>query len=231
MHKRNTTTVMTYKINELFETIQGEGSFTGQPSIFIRLQGCPVGCSWCDTKHTWEIALDDQVDSEVMLSKTEENQQWSSFSAEAILALVKEKKFQAKHIVITGGEPCMVDLTPLCELFEAQGYTTQIETSGTFEIFTTVKCWVTVSPKVNMRGGYPILTSAMSRANEIKHPIATEQHVDDLKELLAVHKVQDTAIYLQPISQKKRATDLAIATCIANNWRLSVQVHKYIGIE
>ncbi len=222
---------MIYKINELFETIQGEGSFTGQPAIFIRLQGCPVGCSWCDTKHTWEIALADQVDNDVVLSKRAETSQWSAFSAEDILSLVQEKAFQAKHIVITGGEPCMVDLTPLCEIFEQQGYSTQIETSGTFEVLTTDKCWVTVSPKVNMRGGYPVLTSAMLRANEIKHPVATEQHVEDLKDLLALHQVKDTAIYLQPISQKKRATELAISTCIANNWRLSVQVHKYIGIE
>ena len=222
---------MNYKINELFETIQGEGSFTGQPSIFIRLQGCPVGCSWCDTKHTWDIELDDQVSSETMLAKKAETSQWANFSAADILALVKEKHFQAKHIVITGGEPCMVDLTVLCQTFEDQGYSTQIETSGTFEIITTAKCWVTVSPKVNMRGGYEILASAMSRANEIKHPIATEQHVDDLKALLAMHQVENTPVYLQPISQKKRATELAIATCIANNWRLSVQVHKYIGIE
>jgi 7-carboxy-7-deazaguanine synthase len=226
-----TITVMTYKINELFETIQGEGSFTGQPSIFIRLQGCPVGCSWCDTKHTWDIELDDQVTTEAMLSKAEETSKWASFSVDDILALVKEKNFRAKHIVITGGEPCMVDLTPLCQLFEQQGYSTQIETSGTFEVQTTDKCWVTVSPKIKMRGGYEILASAMARANEIKHPIATEQHVDELKSLLALHQVEDTAIYLQPISQKKRATELAIETCIANNWRLSVQVHKYIGIE
>ncbi|TMM41920.1 7-carboxy-7-deazaguanine synthase QueE [Colwellia ponticola] len=222
---------MNYKINELFETIQGEGSFTGQPSIFIRLQGCPVGCSWCDTKHTWDIELADQVSPEVMLNKTEETVQWANFSAEDVLALVKDKGFQAKHIVITGGEPCMVDLTPLCAALEQQGYSTQIETSGTFEIITTEKCWVTVSPKINMRGGYKVLASAMSRANEIKHPVATEQHIDELKALLAQHKVVNTPIYIQPISQKKRATELAIASCIANNWRLSVQVHKYIGIE
>ena len=39
-------------INEIFQSIQGEGYFTGQPAIFIRLQGCDVGCSWCDTRHT-----------------------------------------------------------------------------------------------------------------------------------------------------------------------------------
>ncbi|MEI6893243.1 MAG: 7-carboxy-7-deazaguanine synthase QueE [Colwellia sp.] len=222
---------MRYKINEFFETIQGEGYFTGQPSIFIRLQGCPVGCSWCDTKQTWDIELKDQVTAEAMLSKTMESSRWAEFTTADILALVKEKAFQAKHIVITGGEPCMVDLTPLCQLFEQEGYSTQIETSGTFDILTTEKCWVTVSPKINMRGGYKILASAMARANEIKHPIATEQHVDDLKALLLLHQVKNTAIYLQPISQKKRATELAITTCIANNWRLSVQVHKYIGIE
>lgn len=227
----NSSTTMTYKINEFFETIQGEGSYTGQPSIFIRLQGCPVGCSWCDTKHTWDINLEDQVDTEVILNKTSETTQWSSLSAEDIFDLVIDNKFQAKHIVITGGEPCMVDLTPLCNLFEQKGYSTQIETSGTFEIVTTAKCWVTVSPKINMRGGYKILASAMSRANEIKHPIATEQHINDLKELLELHQIDKTPIYLQPISQKKRATELAITTCIANNWRLSVQVHKYIGIE
>ena len=122
-------------------------------------------------------------------------------------------------------------LTPLCLFFEKLGYSCQVETSGTFEILVSKNCWVTVSPKVNMRGGYSILSSAMQRANEIKHPIATEQHVDDLKSLLTKHNITDTPIYLQPISQKQRATELAIATCIANNWRLSVQVHKYIGIE
>lgn len=220
-----------YKINELFETIQGEGSFTGQPSIFIRLQGCPVACSWCDTKHTWEIELSDEVSQNIMLAKAQETSQWAAMTVEQILALVKEKGFQAKHIVITGGEPCMVDLTPLCDAFELQGYSTQVETSGTFEIRVSDKCWVTVSPKINMRGGYPIINSAMMRANEIKHPVATEQHVNDLKELLAEHSIKNTPIYLQPISQKARATELAIATCIANNWRLSVQVHKYLGIE
>lgn len=224
-------TLVTYKINELFETIQGEGSFTGQPSIFIRLQGCPVACSWCDTKHTWQIELSEEVSQGTMLAKTQETSQWAAMTVEQILALVKEKGFQAKHIVITGGEPCMVDLTPLCSAFEQLGYSTQVETSATFDIHVTDKCWVTVSPKMNMRGGYPILNSAMVRANEIKHPIATEQHVSDLKRLLKEHHIENTPIYLQPISQKTRATELAIATCIANNWRLSVQVHKYLGIE
>jgi 7-carboxy-7-deazaguanine synthase len=220
-----------YKINELFETIQGEGAFTGQPSIFIRLQGCPVACSWCDTKHTWDINLEDEVNTSAMLTKKEESQTWSALSVTDVLAVIAEQGYQAKHIVITGGEPAMVDLLPLCEALEQQGLSCQLETSGTFELKVSEKCWVTVSPKVNMKGGYKILNSAMLRANEIKHPVATEQHVDDLKALLVEHKITDTQVYLQPISQKERATTLAIKTCIENNWRLSVQVHKYLGIE
>ncbi|TLU66441.1 7-carboxy-7-deazaguanine synthase QueE [Thalassotalea litorea] len=215
----------------MFETIQGEGSFTGQPSIFIRLQGCPVGCSWCDTKHTWEIDPEREVSAPVMLSKNAETDEWAEFSIADLLQTIAENGWQAKHIVLTGGEPCMVDLEPLCRVFEESGFSIQVETSGTFEVLVSPKCWVTVSPKVNMRGGYKVLGSAMQRANEIKHPVATEQHVDDLKALLVEHQVTDTPVYLQPISQKERATQLAIDTCIANNWRLSIQVHKYIGIE
>lgn len=222
---------ITYPINELFQTIQGEGSYTGQPSIFIRLQQCPVGCSWCDTKHTWALNSEDETSVETMLAKIDETSQWSYLDALQMLELVQNLGYTAKHIVITGGEPCMYDLTELCETFEQAGFSTQVETSGTFAVSVSDKCWVTVSPKVNMKGGYKILPSAMQRANEIKHPVATSQHVDDLTGLLALHQITTTPVYLQPISQKTRATELAIETCIKHNWRLSIQVHKYIGIE
>ncbi|SET46045.1 7-carboxy-7-deazaguanine synthase QueE [Thalassotalea agarivorans] len=222
---------MNYKINEMFETIQGEGSFTGQPSIFIRLQGCPVGCSWCDTKHTWDVEQSDEIAIVDVLAKTQETSKWSASSEEQLLDTVKAQGWQAKHIVITGGEPCMYDLRPLCDTFENAGYSIQVETSGTFEVLVSDKCWVTVSPKINMKGGLEVLAQAIDRANEIKHPVATEHHVDELKALLNQFNANHKPVYLQPISQKQRATELAINTCIANNWRLSIQVHKYIGIE
>ena len=72
----------------------------------------------------------------------------------------------------------------------------------------------------------------MRRANEIKHPIAMEKHIEELDQVLSLLGDQALPnIYLQPISQQKRATDLAIKTCIARNWRLSLQTHKFIGIE
>ncbi len=220
-----------YKVNEVFETIQGEGSFTGVPAIFVRLQGCPVGCSWCDTKHTWEIKPGLVQPLGDIVIKTAETEQWAAVSAADLLALFVKQGYQAKHVVITGGEPCMYDLNPLCELLHSHGYSTQIETSGTFDIKAPVQTWVTVSPKVNMAGGYPVLQSALNRANEIKHPVAMAKHVEELLQLLQHTDIKAKLIYLQPISQQRRATELAIAMCKKYNWRLSVQVHKYLGIS
>ncbi|WP_232367665.1 7-carboxy-7-deazaguanine synthase QueE [Alteromonas pelagimontana] len=220
------------KINEMFETIQGEGVYTGVPSVFLRLQGCPVGCSWCDTKHTW--TLDDAflTTSDQVIDKKQENEAFFEADAEALLELFAKQGYHAKHVVITGGEPCIYDLSPLTNYLHQHGFTTQIETSGTYEIKCDPATWVTVSPKVNMKGGLPVLESALRRANEIKHPVAMQKHIEELDALLA--KIKDDLpahICLQPISQQERATDLAIRTCIARNWRLSLQTHKYIGIE
>ncbi|MDX1361197.1 MAG: 7-carboxy-7-deazaguanine synthase QueE [Pseudoalteromonas tetraodonis] len=220
-----------YKINEVFETIQGEASFTGTPSIFLRLQGCPVGCSWCDTKQTWDVDNVYKVSLDDTVEKKADSDHWAEASAAQVLELFKSCGYTAKHVVITGGEPCMYDLNPVCNLLHDHGFSTQIETSGTFEILAPAQTWVTVSPKINMRGGYKVLSSAMQRADEIKHPVAMQKHVEELEELFTATGVNPKLVYLQPISQKASATKLAIDTCIAKNWRLSIQVHKYLGIS
>jgi len=222
---------MLYPINEIFQTLQGEGFYTGVPAIFIRLQGCPVGCSWCDTKHTWEKDADREVDMQRIMVKTEESDAWGSASAEQLLAILRQQGYTARHIVITGGEPCIYDLRPLTTLFDSEGFQCQIETSGTHEVQCSPATWVTVSPKVNMRGGLDVLPEALTRADEVKHPVARQRDIDALDNLLRV--LQDDKkriIALQPISQKEEATRLCIATCIERNWRLSMQTHKYLNI-
>ncbi|MDN3716554.1 7-carboxy-7-deazaguanine synthase QueE [Vibrio breoganii] len=218
------------KINELFETIQGEGFYTGVPSIFLRLQGCPVGCAWCDTKHTWEVDPNKSIEFSSVVNKKEESDYWSEYSEQELVDYLLNN-YSAKHVVITGGEPCIYDLQALTESLQNQGYSCQIETSGTFEISATEETWVTLSPKVDMRGGLKISSQAMTRANELKHPVGTDKDIDNLKALLSSFDVRENVIVsLQPISQKKRATELCIQTCIDNNWRLSIQTHKYLDI-
>lgn len=220
-----------YKINEVFETIQGEGVFTGVPAIFVRLQVCPVGCSWCDTKQTWTAEPEDLVSVDRIMVKTEDSPLWTQLDADGVVSLLIAQGYTAKHVVITGGEPCIYDLRPLTTALETAGFNCQIETSGTSAILTSNNTWVTVSPKINMKAKLPVLTSALARANEVKHPVGTQKDIDQLDALLATATLRnDVTIALQPISQKPRATELCISTCIARNWRLSIQTHKYLAI-
>ncbi|AUG99645.1 7-carboxy-7-deazaguanine synthase QueE [Prodigiosinella confusarubida] len=222
---------MLYPINEMFQTLQGEGYFTGVPAVFIRLQGCPVGCSWCDTKHTWDMLAVRQIPLDEVLVKTQESDAWGEASVDDILLQISKLGYTARHVVITGGEPCIHDLTPLTQALERQGFSTQIETSGTHEVRCSPKCWVTVSPKVNMRGGMVVIDQALLRADEIKHPVARERDIAALDILLArLTDDKSRIVALQPISRKEDATRLCIETCIARNWRLSMQTHKYLDI-
>lgn len=222
---------MYYPVNEVFETLQGEGVFTGVPAIFVRLQGCPVGCPWCDTRQTWDKLEHNQVKPADVIRTDGSIGRWAEHDAKSLLEAFKQQGFNARHIVITGGEPCLYPLTELTEAFNAAGFRTQIETSGTFEVNCSADTWVTVSPKVGMKGGMPVLRQALERANEIKHPVATEAHIEELDQLLRGLDLKDKTICLQPISQKSRATALAMKVCIERNWRLSIQTHKYLDID
>ncbi|MGF1700805.1 7-carboxy-7-deazaguanine synthase QueE [Photobacterium makurazakiensis] len=220
-----------YKINEVFETIQGEGVFTGVPAIFVRLQICPVGCAWCDTKQTWTAEPQDHVSISEVMAKKGDSPLWTNLDASGVVDLLKSQQYTAKHVVITGGEPCIYDLLPLTRALDNAGYQCQIETSGTSEVLATDKTWVTVSPKINMKAKLPVLASALERADEIKHPVGTQNDIEQLDELMSGKNLKpDVTVALQPISQKPRATELCIKTCIQRNWRLSIQTHKYLAI-
>lgn len=222
---------MIYSVNEMFQTIQGEGVFTGVPAIFIRLQGCPVGCSWCDTKHTWVIHPEQEIPFRDTLVKSAESEQWGQASSDDLLEAIQQQSWAARHIVLTGGEPALYDLLPLTSALEKAGFRCQIETSGTHEVRCSPATWVTVSPKINMQGGYAILPSVLKQAAEIKHPVARQRDIDALDHLLAQMEWENPpVIALQPVSCKPAATQLCIETCLQRNWRLSIQTHKYLNI-
>lgn len=220
-----------YPINEIFQSIQGEGFFTGVPSVFIRLQGCRVGCSWCDTKHSWTLDADKLIPVRDLFSEKKSSAGWTWLSPQEIHHELLKQGYHAKHIVITGGEPCDYDLNELTSYLLKHDFQVQIETSGTQLVRANERCWVTVSPKVNMVGGFDVLSDTLVRANEIKHPVATAKNIDQLDTLLDGIDISEKVVCLQPISQKPRATKLAMDICIQRNWRLSVQMHKYLEIE
>jgi organic radical activating enzyme len=99
------------RIAEFFYSIQGEGVTAGLPAVFIRLQGCTVGCRWCDTKYSWDPGGGREV---------------------SLDALIREATaFPCRRAVVTGGEPLESPLfAPLVEALEAHGFTIEVETSG-----------------------------------------------------------------------------------------------------
>jgi len=215
------------RVNEIFPTIQGEAGYTGTPSVFIRLQGCPVGCSWCDTKHTWTVSPKKQVSIEEMLAKVDSSPTWAAMSETDVMTAVST--MSPRHFVITGGEPCTYDLFLLTANLLTLG-SVQVETSGTHEIKVAPGTWVTVSPKVDMAGGLEVRRDALMAANEIKMPIDTAKDIKNLEGLLLDLPLPKTA-WLQPVSQGEEATRLCLEACARNRWRLSLQTHKYAGLR
>jgi 7-carboxy-7-deazaguanine synthase len=220
---------MKYPVNEVFETIQGEATWTGTPSVFIRLQGCPVGCAWCDTKHTWEVNETDRVTIPVMLAKDADTPEHSEMSVGDIIGLLEA--YTARHVVITGGEPCLYDLTPLTATLLDAGYTVQIETSGTHDIQADDRAWVTVSPKLDMPGGFDVLDAALARANEIKHPVGKGADYDKMRKRILPHVAPGVPVWLQPLSQNRTSTALCVNFATQHGHKVSIQTHKFIGVR
>lgn len=121
---------MTYPVNEMFATFQGEGVHMGKAAFFVRLHGCPVHCPWCDSAGTWHP---NWVPKEV-----------KKMTAEEILIQVEAEEMEM--VVITGGEPAVYDLDPLVFLLQNHDIKVHLETSGGFP-FAEFIDWVTLSPK------------------------------------------------------------------------------------
>ncbi len=215
---------------EDFYTLQGEGFHTGRAAYFIRLGGCDVGCRWCDAKDTWNpkvhppVAVDDIVR--------------------------RASAWPAKAVVVTGGEPLIYPLGPLCRELHAAGVEIFLETSGSHP-FSGEFDWVCLSPKKRL----PPLDEAWGRADELKVIIET---ADDLRwaeecaakvadgfsrrfkensaEFIAVgfnrRKAEECMLFLQPEWSRRDAVMPAIVEYIKENprWRISLQSHKYMRI-
>lgn len=104
---------MSLRVTEIFHSIQGESSYAGRPCVFIRLTGCPLRCSWCDTEYAFHGGTD--------------------MTIEAVLE--KVRAYRCPLVEVTGGEPLhQENALPLIEALCSQGYEVLIETSGAIDI-------------------------------------------------------------------------------------------------
>jgi len=225
-----------YPVNEIFFTVQGEGVLAGTPAVFVRLQGCPVGCAFCDTKHTWKTSESDRAFSiDAVLNKTHEaSSTWAYFSAQQVAQAAKAiSKPATKLVVITGGEPALYPLNELCSALNNAQFKVQIETSGTHKVDikdNSANVWITVSPKINMPGGFAVLDQPVSIANELKFVLGSVRDERVVLDFIRERGWQGD-VMIQPMSAKPAATRRAIAFVQEHGFHLSVQTHKYIGIR
>jgi 7-carboxy-7-deazaguanine synthase len=211
---------MSIKVNEIFNSIQGESSYSGLPCTFIRLSGCNLRCSYCDTKYAYEEGI--------------------NLNLSEIINVISA--YRCDLIEITGGEPLIQDETPLLikNLIE-KGCEVMLETNGTIDLtpvdercikIVDVKCPGSgESEKNNLEN-----LKRMSLKDQIKFVITDRIDYDYAKDIIRLipSKVLPENILFSPVPGKMNFSDLA-------RWilddrlkaRFQIQLHKIIwpGID
>ncbi|MBO4301678.1 MAG: 7-carboxy-7-deazaguanine synthase QueE [Desulfovibrio sp.] len=213
-------------VNEVFCSIQGEGAWTGTPAIFLRLQGCKVGCPWCDTAYALELRKEDRLpdDDARVFDKGGASPAYTCARESWLVRELLARRGAIRHVVITGGEPCSQPIASLTSVLLREGCRVQVETSGTQPVDCDASTWVTLSPKA-----VPVSVDNWARADEIKLPV---RHMEDVQRHEAyLATIPAEKIRLQPVSRDAAATDLCVRLCLERNWRLSLQTHKFINLH
>lgn len=202
---------MSLKVNEIFYSLQGESSFAGQPCVFIRLTGCNLRCSYCDT--TYAYSKGDQFE---------------------INEIVKKVLFYKCSLVeITGGEPLLQNDTPaLIHHLHQKNLQVLVETNGTQDInidhcikIIDIKC---PSSGENSKNN-PQIFKFINREDEIKFVIADRRDYDFAKNILASHQIYEQIIHFSPVFPDMNNQILA-EWILADHLkvRLQLQLHKII---
>ena len=207
------------RVNEIFYSIQGESTFAGFPCIFIRMTGCNLRCTYCDTTYAYEEGIDIPLKS--------------------ILTTVK--KFSCNLIEVTGGEPLIQAETPdLISALINNGYTVLLETNGSQDISTVdTKCTRIVDIKCPSSGmdnkNYWKNLDYITPNDQLKFVIAHRQDYLYAKKVLdapAIKRRNRLLINFSPVFNEIDLKDLA-KWILADNLtvRLQIQLHKYIWGE
>lgn len=198
------------RVNEIFCSIQGEGFFTGTPSVFIRLSGCNLRCEFCDTNHEpYKDLSEDEIMQEI------------------------EKYAGIRHIVITGGEPMLQLTLSLLNRLHNAGKFVQIETNGTipFNSYLSID-WITCSPKSDFCNHAEL---KIQHIDELKvvydgtNDMGLYDRFDDDYSM--------SYRYLQPcdkgnVDKNREIVNAAVGYCLTHpKWRISLQTQKILNIR
>jgi 7-carboxy-7-deazaguanine synthase len=205
------------KVNEIFYSIQGESSFLGIPFVFVRLTGCNLRCSYCDTKYAYE--------------------EGEELTVEQILKQVK--KYKCSYVEITGGEPLLQDDTPfLVDSLIDKGFNVLVETNGTKDVSViSDKATIIMDIKCPSSGESEKIDweniKKLDKKDEVKFVIADKTDYDWAKEIIAEIKLTyKLEVLLSPVREK---LDPAVLTewILRDNLkvRVQLQLHKILWPE
>lgn len=207
-------------VNEIFYSIQGEGYHAGMPALFVRLAGCNLDCPWCDTNHETKKRMEEEeIIGEIFKLANGRN--------------------NLQLVVITGGEPLMQALSvKLADKLQMDfGLTVAFETNGTLYAEGCEAHWLTVSPKPVAKL-HPDIKAA---ASEFKYIVRNNCEITSGLPALCEHPPEEflkdhrDRIFLQPCDegelQRAINTRAALESCLKHGYRLSVQIHKTVGVR
>ena len=203
------------KVNEIFKSIQGEGSFAGRLCSFVRLTGCNLRCIYCDTKYAYEKG--------------------EYLSIEEIVKRVKT--LRSNLVEITGGEPLLQKQTyELIDTLIKKKYIVLIETNGSISIknisqhaiiILDLKC---PGSKMNADTLWENI-EYLRKKDEVKFVIGDRKDYDWAKDIAAKYNLAQRVnhVHFSPVYGKLVPKELAEWICCDNlNVRMQIQIHKYI---
>ena len=212
---------MTYRLKEIFYTLQGEGSHVGRASVFARFTSCNL---WTGRDSDRHRAICQFCDTDFVGTDGPGGGRFSTADdlANAIAATWGGQAHPAAepYVVCTGGEPLLQLDTAAVESLHARGFSVAVETNGTQPAPPGLD-WICVSPKA----GAPLTLTA---GHDLTLVFPQDGAPPDAFEHLAFER-----FLLQPMDgpDREKNTRLAVEYCLAHpQWRLSLQTHKYLGI-
>jgi len=204
----------TVRLSEIFFSLQGEAARSGLPTVFIRLTGCPLRCTWCDTEYAFTGGTPTRIED----------------------VLAEVARYPTRYVCVTGGEPlaqksCLPLLKALCDA----GHDVCLETSGALDItlvdprvarIMDVKAPGSGETDKNLLSNIPDLR----QTDEVKIVIASRADYDWAKEIIAAHQLSAYCdVVLSPVAGQLNPTDLAewiLADGLAV--RFQIQLHKLL---
>jgi organic radical activating enzyme len=240
------------KVSEVFgPTIQGEGFSAGQHCLFIRLSGCNLQCTWCDTAYTWAFTPEkaSKTISGKLYNEDEETSLMSSGEAHRALLNLWDVDTKPTLIVVSGGEPMMQQSDGMFGLFERlymSGNRIHIETAGTIAPTGPIGYYVSqynVSPKLSHSGNLkakrykPSALRALVLTGKARFKFVVQklEDLEEVKEIVEEVGIDDWHVQVMPEGTDpdtlRETTQQIAEVAIAQGWGISPRLHVNIWAD